>query len=159
MKLISVFYTERQVLEQAKLVTRRLGWATVRVGELLQPIRKGQGLKKGERVVYVGDPVRVVDVRRERLSSITADDVRLEGFPELAPAAFVEMFCRHMGCLPGTVVTRIEWAYTKPRRRKWGKRLTVAVDSSAKRRVRPAPTSSSSSRRGTRTPSRSGSSR
>jgi hypothetical protein len=57
--------------------------------------------------------VEVVDVRRERLSAITDDDVERQGFDinEWVASDFVEFFCEHMNCMPDTQVTRIEWRY------------------------------------------------
>lgn len=121
MRNISFMLTPQQVLNGDKTVTRRLGWATLKPGQLLQGVEKGMGLKKGEKVRRLR-VIRVVDVRLEPLSAMTADRVYgrvecvREGFgnqPELCePAAFVEFFCRtHRGCRPETVVTRIEFEY------------------------------------------------
>ena len=41
----------------------------------------------------------------------TQRDVIAEGFGDLTPSEFVAMFCREMGCNPGTDVTRIEFRY------------------------------------------------
>ena len=37
-----------------------------------------------------------------------------EGFPHMTGGQFVEMFCSHMKCLPGTIVTRIEFKRISP---------------------------------------------
>ncbi|MBN9748624.1 hypothetical protein DMP23_47445 [Amycolatopsis sp. A1MSW2902] len=69
------------------------------------------GRKTGEPLVRIVD-VEVVDVRREPLRDITAEDVAREGFPELSPAEFVDrFFVRAQGIAPDEVVTRIEWRY------------------------------------------------
>ncbi len=35
-----------------------------------------------------------------------------EGFPEMPPGRFIDMFCKsHKGCTPDSVVTRIEFSY------------------------------------------------
>ena len=47
---MSFALTTEQVRNRTKTVTRRLGWATAKAGDIVQPIVKGQGLKKGERV-------------------------------------------------------------------------------------------------------------
>lgn len=117
MQHISVMLTARQVVDRSKFVSRRLGWHRLRPGTLLQPIEKGQGLKKGEKVRAVGQPVLVARVRRERLDRMLDEpygrqEAKLEGFPEMTGRQFVEMFCEHMKCKPATVVTRIEWRYT-----------------------------------------------
>lgn len=110
-RLMSVSLTERQVRDRTKLVTRRLGWLMLEPGDTLTLCRKVMGRRKGEplvRIVYVD----VVSVRRERLDAITAQDVDLEGFPEMTPAEFIGFFCgTHKGCTPDTEVTRIEWRW------------------------------------------------
>jgi hypothetical protein len=73
------------------------------------------GLKHGEEIEPLGI-IRVVSVRREPLSAITADDCAREGFPELSPDAFVEMFKSHMGCHSSTTVTRIEFEHVMAER-------------------------------------------
>jgi hypothetical protein len=127
MRNISFFLTQRQVREQTKTVTRRLGWHWLRAGTLLQPVVKGQGIPRGGKVEKIGGPIRVVSVERERLNRITADDVRREGF-DVFPGyerwdtnSFIRMFCEHNGCAAGDYVTRIEFEYTEPRRdrRRW----------------------------------------
>lgn len=117
MRYISYALTTRQVRDHTKDVTRRLGWRTLKPGTLLQPAVKCQGLKKGERIEPIGGPIRVVSVKQESLLELVANEeygkaeCAREGFPELSPREFVEMFCRHNGCAPATVVTRIEFAY------------------------------------------------
>lgn len=111
MRHISFALTTPQIRDRSKTVTRRLGWRTLAVGTLLQPIVKGQGLKKGETVERIGGPIRVVNVRRELLYHITQEDVVREGFPAMRPYEFIEMFMRHHGCDSDTEVTRIEFMY------------------------------------------------
>lgn len=117
MKNISVALTEEQVLAREKDITRRLGWSTLKPGALLQPVRKGQGLKKGEKATPVGGPVRVLSVRREPLRRLLDDQaygraecVR-EGFPGLTPQQFVTFFMTTHACAVDQIVTRIEFAY------------------------------------------------
>ncbi len=116
-KNISVALTEQQVLLRQKDVTRRLGWQKLQAGTLLQPIRKGQGLKKGEKVTKVGGPVRVLSVRREPLRQLLDDqtyglaEVVREGFPGLTPRQFVVFFMASHDCLAYDLVTRIEFKY------------------------------------------------
>lgn len=110
-RLMSVAYTEDAVRRRAKTVTRRKGWAYLRPGERITLCRKVMGRKPGEPLVRIVD-VEIVDVRREPLGEITADDVAREGFPELTPAAFVDrFFVQAQGIAAETVVTRIEWRY------------------------------------------------
>jgi len=123
---ISFFETQRQVLAREKDVTRRIGWGwlvpALAQGQrvTLQPIVKGQGLKKGERVVRLGGPIEVMAARIEPLHSLTGgtytarmakrECVR-EGFPEMSPRQFVEFFCQFNGCPPDQQVVRIEFRY------------------------------------------------
>jgi len=114
---ISFFLTKRQFLDRSKDVTRRLGWGWAKPGDVLCGIEKGQGLKKGERIVRLGD-IRLVSVRQEPLQRMLddlkygRDEVRREGFSEMTPAEFVAFFCAsHSGCFPDRPLTRLEFAY------------------------------------------------
>jgi hypothetical protein len=109
---ISFSMTEPQLLDGTKDVTRRLGWAELREGDVLVAVRKAMGLRKGERQVVLGW-IRVVRVSRERLDTITADEVRREGFASETPASFVEFFCKANACGPTAQVTRIEFTFRK----------------------------------------------
>lgn len=110
-RLMSVSLTEPQVVARVKDVTRRMGWLNLRPGDRLTLCRKVMGRKRGEPLVRIVD-VEIVSVRRERLDLITAEDCAREGFPDMSPAEFVEFFCKsHKGCLPASLVTRIEWRY------------------------------------------------
>lgn len=122
MRHMSFALTEAQVLTKTKTVTRRVGWMFLQPGDLVQPVRKGMGLKKGEKVVKLGPPIRVVEVSRERLSGLIDEvehgltETTREGFPEghpkHSPTEFVLMFCATHGCEPDDIVTRIEFEYT-----------------------------------------------
>jgi hypothetical protein len=108
---MSVALTEDAVRARTKTVTRRLGWQVLRPGDRVTLCRKVMGRRRGEPVERIVD-VEIVDVRRERLDAITADDVVLEGFPSWTPAEFVAFFCRtHKGCTPDSEVTRVQWRY------------------------------------------------
>jgi hypothetical protein len=112
MRNISFSLTTPQVRAREKDVTRRIGWWFLKPGDILQPIEKGQGLKKGEHVVKVGGPIRVVSTRREQLCKMKRSDLPREGFPQIRfKHDFVQMFCRHNGCEPTTEVNRIEFEY------------------------------------------------
>ncbi|WP_228537873.1 hypothetical protein [Nocardia sp. XZ_19_231] len=103
--------TEEQVRARKKSVTRRMGWAYLRPGERVTLCRKVMGRRRGEPLVRIVD-VEVLDIRREPLDAITAEDVRAEGFPDMTPKQFVEFFCAtHKGCTPASEVTRIRWRY------------------------------------------------
>lgn len=119
---MSFALTTAQIMEGTKTVTRRLGWLHAKPGQLLRPVRKGMGLRPGERIDVLRDPIRLVDVRREPLRRMLDDteygfaEVVLEGFGEhpdyREPSAFVAMFCAtHRGCTPDTVVTRLQFEY------------------------------------------------
>jgi len=119
---MSFALTTAQILDGTKDVTRRLGWVFLKPGDLIRPVRKCMGLRPGEKLDVLRDPLRIVDVRREPLQMMTDDieygfeEVRREGFaghPEYHwPSTWVAMFCAtHKGCTPATVITRIEFAY------------------------------------------------
>jgi hypothetical protein len=120
MRNMSFALTESQILDGSKDVTRRLGWLRLKPGDLLRPVRKCMGLRPGEKIVVLTDPIEVVDVRREPLRLMTDDadygfaECVREGFgwhPDYKwPSSFVAMFCAtHRGCTPDTVITRIEF--------------------------------------------------
>lgn len=108
-RLMSVSLTEDAVRSRTKIVTRRLGWSFLRVGERLTLCRKVMG-RRGEPLVRICE-VAVVSVRRERLDAITPEDVVAEGFAGQRPSEFVEFFCAAMKCPADAEVTRIEWRY------------------------------------------------
>lgn len=120
-RLMSVTLTEQAVVERRKTVTRRLGWTHLKPGDELDLCRKVMGRRRPDGTV---EPlvrlarVRVVSTRWERLDEVTAEDVAREGFdlpdlerPEANARWFVQFFCDHMRCTPGTPVNRIEWEY------------------------------------------------
>lgn len=109
MRNISFALTTEQFLDGTKTVTRRVGWEHLRVGDLLCAVRKGQGLKAGEKIDRLGT-IRVTALRRERLSEITAADVAREGFFGRSPEWFIEFFAgTHVNCDRNTIVARIEF--------------------------------------------------
>ena len=112
MKNISFSLTTDQFKARTKTVTRRLGWKTLKPGDILMGCEKCMGLKPGEKIVHLGR-IRVVSVRRETLGKILGnpDEVIREGFPHQTPGGFVKMFCLHMRCRPSTTITRIEFEY------------------------------------------------
>lgn len=113
---MSVTLTMQQVLDRLKDVTRRLGWEFLEEGDVINLVEKCMGLKKGEKLNRICQ-VRIKSVRRERLDRMITepgygkDECRREGFPDMNPQQFVDMFCRHMKCTPDTEVTRIEFEY------------------------------------------------
>lgn len=107
---MSVSLTEQAVMERRKTVTRRRGWRFLRPGDRLTLCRKVMGRKPGEPLVRLAE-VEVVDVRREPLLWVSADDVAREGFPDWTWPEFVRFFVAHMGGPSWQEVTRIEWRY------------------------------------------------
>jgi hypothetical protein len=123
---ISFSMTTAQVKARTKFVTRRVGWLWIvaaserGVRPVLQPIVKGQGLKKGEHAEPIGGPIRVLIAWREPVKALVDGtyspamarrEVDREGFPEMSPAEFVRFFCKGHKCQPRRVITRIEFEY------------------------------------------------
>ena len=111
MRNMSFAMTTEQIRRQSKTITRRFGWWFLKPGDMVQPVEKAMGLKKGEAIKKIGCPIRVVSTRSESLWSITLEDCVREGFPELTPDGFVRMLTEHYHCLPQRVVNRIEFEY------------------------------------------------
>jgi hypothetical protein len=107
---MSFMLTTEQFKAQTKTVTRRMGWNTLKIGEVLNGVEKCQGLKKGEKMNKLGQ-IRIVSFRKEPLNAITKEDCVKEGFPELEPADFVAFFSKHNSCADDATVNRIEFEY------------------------------------------------
>lgn len=133
-RLMSFSMTVGAVERGQKTVTRRLGWwdahrnrPRLKPFEVLWAVRKAQGLKKGEKVQRIRE-IEHVGSRREHLDALlpgrpysySRADAWLEcvreGFPELSPAQFVDMFCKANRCAPDVMLTRIEFTYPVRRR-------------------------------------------
>jgi hypothetical protein len=120
MRNISFSMTTEAVRNRTKTVTRRLGWWNLQPGTVLQAVEKAQGLKKGEHVKPIC-LIRVVSVQHEGLYQIgnfelhegrsAEDEVKLEGFPDLMPSQFLDMFCKANKCTGFQGVNRIEFEY------------------------------------------------
>jgi hypothetical protein len=109
-QLMSVAFTEQAVRDRIKTVTRRKGWTFLKPGDRLTLCRKVMG-RQGAPLVRVAE-VEVVAVSREPLSAITANEVRLEGFPGMKPAEFIRLFFTDaQGISADAEVTRVEWRY------------------------------------------------
>lgn len=105
--------TTQQIQQRTKTVTRRFGWYFLKPGDLVQPVRQGQGLKPGQKVQKLGPPIRIVSVRQEPLDRITQADVVREGFPGMTPNDFLQMFLeKYPSRRPMDEVNRIEFEYT-----------------------------------------------
>lgn len=116
-RLMSVAFTEQQVRDRTKTVTRRKGWTFLKPGDRLTLCRKVMGRKPGEPLVRIAE-VEVVSVEREKLCRIYQNEhygvgeMILEGFRGLDPATFIKRyFVEAQGMSPLADVTRIEWRY------------------------------------------------
>lgn len=117
MRHMSFSLTTPQMLARTKTVTRRLGWANLQPGTLLQAVEKSQGLGKGGKVRKLG-MIRVVSVRREQLSRLVGtvygrEEAAREGFPDLDGLGFACLFVQKMGILFEDLVTRIEFEHVE----------------------------------------------
>lgn len=109
--MMSFSLTTEQVRRRQKTVTRRNGWTFARVGMIVQPVIKCQGIPKGGHVEKIGGPIRFTAVDRVVLGDISAQDVYREGFPDLTPREFVALYKRANGGLRDQIVTRIQFEY------------------------------------------------
>lgn len=73
MRNMSFALTAEQIIQGTKTVTRRLGWLNLQPGDMIQPVNKCMGLKKGEKPIPLRGPLRVVSVRREPLIQMWLD--------------------------------------------------------------------------------------
>ena len=110
MRNMSFALTTAQFRRREKTVTRRLGWANLKPGEIVMGVVKCQGLKKGETVEKLG-PIRILSVTREDLWAMALSDCAKEGFPHMTTGEFIEMFSKHNKCDDYATVTRIEYEY------------------------------------------------
>lgn len=119
MRNMSFAFTTGQVRNQTKTVTRRFGWwkdkngrRLLRAGDSVQPVVKGMGLKKGERVEKIGSPIRIIAISRIPLALLDDTEPAKEGFPKMTAVEFYRMFKQHNNCRGDVIVTRIEFEYT-----------------------------------------------
>jgi hypothetical protein len=116
MRNMSFSMTTEAVRDRSKTVTRRLGWWNLKPGTILQAVEKAQGLKRGEHVKPIC-LIRVVRVSEEPLDAMIdcdPDETAREGFPNLLPVEFVEMFQKahaRDGLYFDSYVNRIEFEY------------------------------------------------
>lgn len=115
MRNMSFSHTYEQMRDRSKTVTRRIGWLDAKVGQEVMAIKKGQGLKKGERVVPIGI-IRFTNVRRERLDDLMlpgdygVQEMIKEGFPGLDPQDFILRYFTEWQD-PSDLITRIEFEH------------------------------------------------
>jgi hypothetical protein len=110
---MSVALTIDAVKARQKTVTRRAGWTFLKPGDLLTLCEKCQGRKPGEPLVRLAT-VQVVNVRREPLFMVTADEVDKEGFLGMTPEQFLRTyFVEAQGMSVRDEVTRVEWIYVE----------------------------------------------
>ncbi len=126
MRNMSFSLTTEAFRQGKKDVTRRLGWANLELDEHFMAVEKSMGLKKGEKVVRIGEctclqnepeqlkcieysPYRIPYGHEGWPKTLRSEMVR-EGFRGLTPHQFVEMFCKKMKCTSETTVNRIEFA-------------------------------------------------
>ena len=100
--------TIRQMYDGTKTVTRRSRWGYLKPGDIICAVEKGMGLKKGERVKRIG-LIKITSVRQERLDEITKADCVREGFPDMTPEQFVDMFMHASGCPSTQIVNHISF--------------------------------------------------
>jgi len=108
---MSFALTTDQIQRRQKTVTRRNGWTFAKVGDVVQPVIKSQGIPKGEHVEKIGGPIRFTAVDRVTLGSISPQDVYREGFPNLTTRQFITFYKRANGGRRDQIVTRIAFEY------------------------------------------------
>ena len=119
MRNMSFAMTTEQVRNQTKTVTRRFGWWFLKPGDVVQPVEKGMGLKKGEKVKKIGPPIRIVRVRREMVGYVTKAECVLEGFPKMTRGEFIRLLTDDFRKATGiSQVNRIEFEYLNENGRK-----------------------------------------
>ena len=108
---MSFMLTTEQVRKRSKTVTRRLGWNFLNPGDIVNAVEQCQGLKKGEKVKCICR-IRIKSVRwGEPLYHVTKEECVKEGFPEMTPAEFIDMFKWHNNVSALCPVNRIEFEY------------------------------------------------
>jgi len=108
MRNMAFSLTYDQMIAGTKTVTRRLGWSSLVAGDQVMAVKKGMGLKRGEKVERIY-PITIVRCSFEPINFITPDDVIREGFPDMTVEQFIDFFCRTHQCKPDQIVNRIEF--------------------------------------------------
>ena len=107
---MSFMLTTEQIKNRTKTVTRRIGWIFLKPDDIVNAVEKGMGLKKGEKVKQICR-IRIISIHKQGLFRITKEDCIKEGFPEMSPDDFIDMFCRHNKVGASCPVNRIEFEY------------------------------------------------
>jgi hypothetical protein len=132
MRNISFTETKPQFRARQKHRTRRGNkngptWKSLKPGDVLMGCEQCQGLGKGGKIVRMG-PIVILETNFEPLDDIIrrpmrtinpcslqpvwwSDETTMEGFPELTPAQFVDMFCAMNDCEPETEINNILFDY------------------------------------------------
>jgi len=113
MRNMSFMLKPQQIIDETAFATRRLGWWFLKRLDLVCAVKKGMGLKKGEKVVRL-KTIIILSTYPQELNKITVRDVELEGFPGKSPEWFIDFFCTsHKRCFPNTIVNVINFTYYK----------------------------------------------
>jgi hypothetical protein len=113
MRNMSFMLTEEQIMNETQHVVRKLGWWFLERHDVVCAVKKGMGLKKGEKVVRL-KTIIILSTFPQELNKITVRDVELEGFPGKSPEWFIDFFCTsHKRCFPNTIVNVINFTYFK----------------------------------------------
>lgn len=110
MRNMSFQKTIPQIEAELKDVTRRLNWRMLRAGMLVQAVDRCMGFKKGEHPVKL-KVLLIQNTRWEPLNVITQAECVREGFPDMTPTQFIEMFREMNKCPVDQMVNRIEFSY------------------------------------------------
>ena len=108
---MSFALTKEQIKNKTKTVTRRNRWDHLKPSDLIQPVEKCMGLKKGEKQILLGDPIRITSISVQRLYQITKADCVLEGLPDMSPEDFIAFYMAANKCDRDQTVNRIEFEY------------------------------------------------
>lgn len=109
-RMMSFALTTQQFKDETKDVTRRQGWRFLKPGDIVIGVKKAMGLKKGEKVQKLG-PIQILSTRWEPLHFVDQNECIREGFPDLTPVQFIDMYCTHNQCEPDSCCNRIEFEY------------------------------------------------
>lgn len=113
MKRMKFNVAHAALLRGEKTVTRRIGWGDLEPGTKLEAVREVK--RAGVVEIVVLGIVTVVSVRSEPLSSITPEECAREGYPNMRPREFVNLFCRVNArsafAADRLTVTRVEFTF------------------------------------------------